>query len=103
MANQHTFIDKNRHLTSFDLRAEVIFDAFISQNIDDLNINVKPNGIFYRRYSSDRMNISQDALNKEILNLEISRDGFYDVLPERIVHNYTDVNNSVKEFKNRKR
>jgi hypothetical protein len=106
MSKNTIFIKKHRQQTSFDLRAELLFDAIINHDVDDLDVILKYNGLFYRNYSKDKMNISQDLINPDVINIDLSRDGFYDVLPENITHN--NRNNSqkddpVQEFKNRKK
>jgi hypothetical protein len=100
------FIDNHKRLTSFDLRTELLFDALLSNEIDDLDIVVKSNGLFYRKFSKDKMKISEDPIQADVINIDISRDGFYDILPESIVHNYNNggpKDDAVQEFKNRKR
>ncbi len=101
-----SILKNHRHLTSFDLRSEIIFQALLEKNIDDLDIALKFNGTFYRRFSKDRMNISFDPVNDDVVNLEMSRNGFYDILPESICHSFNDRDQSgdaVQEFKNRKK
>lgn len=101
-----SIINNHRHLTSFDLKAEVIFDALLNRDVYDENIVVKYNSLFYRNFRKDKMDISYDAVDDDIVNIEISRDGFYDILPESIVHNYRNRNvgtNPVEEFKERKK
>ncbi|NJM78905.1 MAG: hypothetical protein HC854_03420 [Flavobacterium sp.] len=51
------------------------------------------------------MLISTDPNDSDILNIDISRDGFYDILPESVSHNYSNNNSSdpVEEFKTRKK
>jgi len=101
------FLAENyRHLTSFDLRVELLFDALIKNKSDDSDIVIKPNGLFYRKYSKDTLNINADINDPDILNIDISRDGFYDILPESITHNYRNRDQKedpVQEFKIRKR
>lgn len=106
MTEEQTFIDNQKKLTPFDLRAELLLESLLENNIDDLNIVLRSNGLFYRKFSKDKMSISYDLIDKEILNIDISRDGFYDVLPESISHNFRNSNkgnNPVEEFKARKR
>ena len=106
MSKNTSFINNHRQLTSFDLRVELLFDAILDKNFDDFNIVVKPRGLFYRRFSKDKMNISRDTINDSILSIEVSRDGFYDILPESITHNNRNREvreNPTQEFKNRKR
>ncbi len=105
MSNNSIFIDKHRQQTTFDLRAELLFDSILDYDIDDIDVVLKYNGLFYRNYSKDKMNVSQDLINPDILNIDLSRDGFYDILPENITHNRekSQKDDAVQEFKNRKR
>ncbi|VXB92888.1 conserved hypothetical protein [Flavobacterium sp. 9AF] len=106
MSKKDIFLQKQRQLTSFDLKAELLLDSLLKNKVDDLNIVIKPNGIFYRKFSKDRMSINRDLIDTDLLNIEISRDGFYDVLPESISHNYrnsTSYSDPVEEFKTRKK
>ena len=106
MVSTRFFAENYRRLTPFDLRAELLFEALLKNRIDDLDIIFKPNGVFYRKYSKDTMNISTDANDSDILNIDISRDGFYDILPESITHNYRNRdqrNDASQEFKIRKK
>ena len=106
MSKNTSFINNHRQLTSFDLRVELLFDAILDKKFDDFNIVLKPSGLFYRRFSKDKMNISRDSINDSILSIEVSRDGFYDILPESITHNNRNREvreNPTQEFKNRKR
>ena len=106
MNREDIFINHHRNLTAFDLKAEVLFGALLKSHVDDLNITINPKGLFYRKFSKDKMSINRDVLDTDVLNLDISRDGFYDVLPESISHNYrnTDLySNPVEEFKTRKK
>jgi hypothetical protein len=106
MLKKIDFINNHRQLTTFDLKSELLFNALLDKEVDDLNIVIKSNGLFYRKFSKDKMNIAPDAVNPDIINIEISRDGFYDILPESFVHNYRDKeikDDAVQEYKNRKR
>ncbi len=106
MKENISVISNHRHLTSFDLKAEIIFNALLESDIDDSDINIINNSLFFRNFRKDRMDISYDSINKDTVNFEISRDGFYDILPESITHNYRNrsVNSDpVEEFKNRKK
>lgn len=106
MKKDTSIITNHRHLTSFDLKSEIIFNALLESDISDSNIVIKSNGLFYRNFRKDKMNIDYDAINKDVVNIEISRDGFYDILPESIFHDYRNRNqgnNPVEEFKNRKK
>lgn len=106
MSNTRFFAENYRRLAPFDLRAELLFEALQKAKIDDLDIVLKPNGVFFRKYSKDTMNISTDVNDSDILIIDLSRDGFYDILPESITHNYRNRdqrNDAVQEFKIRKK
>jgi len=105
MEENNYFTQNFKHLTLFDLRAELLFNALLENKIDDLDIVIKPNGLFYRKFSKDVMNVTQDVNNPDVLNIDTSRDGFYDILPESISHNYKgkDREDAVQEFKTRKK
>lgn len=106
MTEEHTFIANQKKLTAFDLRVELLLESLLENNIDDFNIILNSKGLFYRKFSKDKMHIANDSINKELLNIEISRDGFYDVLPESISHNFRNNNHNndvVAEFKARRR
>ncbi|CAM3750290.1 hypothetical protein FLGE108171_13310 [Flavobacterium gelidilacus] len=107
MSEEKKIIQNQRHLTSFDLKTELILEALFENNIvDDFNVVIRPNGLFFRKFSKDRMNISLDSNNSDVLNIDVSRDGFYDVLPESFSHNFRQsgsTTNPVEEFKIRKK
>ncbi|WP_130736598.1 hypothetical protein [Flavobacterium sp. J27] len=106
MNKENTFIKNHRALTVFDLKVELLFDSLLKNHVDDENIIINSKGLFYRKFSKDKMTINRDAIDTDLLNIDISRDGFYDVLPESISHNYrnTDIySNPVEEFKTRKK
>lgn len=106
MIDTRYFVENSRRLTPFDLRAELLFETLLKNKIDDLDIVIRPNGVFYRKFSKDTMNIATDANDSDILNIDTSRDGFYDILPESITHNYRNRdqrNDAVQEFKIRKK
>ena len=106
MVQSNYIIEKHRHLTTFDLRVELLFDALLDNLTEDANIVVNAKGLFYRRFSKDRMNVYSNVLDNSITNIDISRDGFYDILPEKISHNDKSSrikNDFVKDFKTRKR
>lgn len=106
MIKNRFFVENYRNLTPFDLRVELLFDTLLKNRNDDLDIVLKPNGVFYRKFSKDTMNIATDVNDSDILNIDISRDGFYDILPESITHNYRNReqrNDASQEFKIRKK
>ena len=107
MTEEKKIIQNQKHLTSFDLKTELLIEALFENNIvDDFNVVIKPNGLFYRKFSKDKMNIALDPNNSDVLNIDISRDGFYDILPESFTHNFRhsgSTTNPVEEFKIRKK
>ncbi|MFC6097605.1 hypothetical protein ACFPVY_13190 [Flavobacterium qiangtangense] len=106
MIENRYFVDNYRHLASFDLRAELLFDMLLKNKTDDLDIVLQTKGVFFRKFSKDFMNVTTDSNDSDILNIDISRDGFYDILPESITHNYRNRdqrNDASQEFKIRKK
>jgi hypothetical protein len=99
-------INNIQELSTLDLRTELLFDALIDSKVDDQSIVIKPRGLFYRKYSKDKMSILTDSVNPDIVNIDVSRDGFYDILPESFVHNYRNrgvKDDAIQEFKIRKK
>jgi len=99
-------IENYKHLTSFDVRAELLFDALIKFGNDDADIVIKNSGLFFRKYSKDILNVTTDNNDPDILNIAVSRDGIYDIMPESLTHNYRgndEREDPVQEFKKRKR
>lgn len=93
-------------LTTFDVKAELLFDALIKAGVMDSDINIDNNGVFYRRYSKDILRVSTDVNNSDIVTIATSRDGIYDVMPESLTHNYRAderKEDPVEEFKQRRR
>lgn len=106
MIENRYFVDNYRHFASFDLRAELLFDMLLKNKTDDLDIVLQTKGVFFRKFSKDFMNVTTDSNDSDILNIDISRDGFYDILPESITHNYRNRdqrNDASQEFKIRKK
>jgi len=106
MLDNQFFTENYRRLARFDVKVEVLFNALLENNIKDANVIIKPNGLFYRKFSKDLMSITQDAVNPDILNIAVSRDGFYDILPESITHDYKGREvreDPVQDFKSRKK
>lgn len=106
MVNNRFFVENYRHLTSFDLRAELLYEMLLKNKNNDLDIVFQPKGVFFRKFSKDTMQIATDSSDSDILNIDISRDSFYDILPESITHNYRNReqhNDAVQEFKIRKK
>jgi hypothetical protein len=67
-----------------DIRAEVVLAQLLNHTSDKLPVIVHADDFFYRQFSKDitRVDISDSAELKEILNIHISRTGLYDILPE---------------------
>lgn len=106
MLDNDFYTNNYRKLTRFDVRVEVLFEALIKNDTRDANIVIKPNGLFYRKFSKDLMSIIQDVNNPDVLNISVSRDGIYDILPESITHNYRGRDlreDPVQDFKSRKK
>lgn len=106
MDNITYLLENYRNLTKFDFKAELLFDALLKAGTPDEDISLKNNGLFYRRYSKDVLTITTDANDSDIVNIALSRDGIYDVLPESLTHNYRgndEREDPADEFKKRKR
>ena len=106
MTTNQFIIDNYRQLARFDARVELLFDALLNKGIDSADIIIKPNGLFYRKFSKDLMSVTQDPHDSDLLNISVSRDGFYDILPESITHNYRGREyreDPVQDFKTRKK
>ncbi|WP_306353353.1 hypothetical protein [Flavobacterium sp. '19STA2R22 D10 B1'] len=91
---------------SFDLKAELLFEELLLQRVHDLDISIESNGLFYRKFNKDIMDIDTDVHDSDIYNVTLSRDGIYDVLPESVTHNYRTRDRKedpVEEFKKRKK
>jgi hypothetical protein len=67
-----------------DVRAEVILNQLLERNIAWEDFVVHTNKFFYRNFSKDIFNAETDNSNdfKEILHINLSRSGLYDLLPE---------------------
>jgi len=99
-------VNNYRHLTSFDVKAELLFDALLKNGALNDDIIIKNNGLFYRKYSKDILKVTTDINDPDILNIDLSRDGIYDVLPESITHNYRgndEQDDPVQEYKKRRK
>jgi len=106
MLDKQYFTENYRSLVSFDTRLELLFDTLLKHGVSPDDINIKTNGLFYRKYSKDVMSVLQDVSDPDILNINISRDGIYDILPQSITHNYRGRGvheNPVQDFKSRKK
>jgi len=98
---------------SYDIRAEVITNELIENNVlTQDEITISNNGQFSRAYRSDILGakIQDDNYDKyEYLNIELSRDSIYDALPEGFVHSLTEnnadksVRQMIREHKHQKK
>lgn len=73
----------------YDLRAEVVTNAFIDAGIDADEIIISPKSSFTRKYHRDIEQVSlsdQDSIKEQYILVEINREGMYDALPEVLVH-----------------
>lgn len=95
-----------REIMRFDVRVELLFDILLRRGIDESNIIIKPDGLFFRKYNKDLMSITTDSNDPDLMYIHISRDGIYDVLPQSLVHNYRGRDmreDPVQDFKSRKK
>jgi len=73
-----------------DIRAEVIVNNLLkNKDIDESQYVIFKQGQFSRAFRYDVLNSSvtdYDLDTTQILKIELSRDGFYDMLPENITH-----------------
>ncbi len=100
------FISEYNHHVGADVNATLFLHALIELGQNDLELNVRQLSNFKRNYRRDVLNISRDIVDGEIVNIDISRDGFYDILPESLTHNYRDFNgyiNEVDDFKQKRK
>ncbi len=67
-----------------DIRAEVIVDQLIQNDLVWNELIVHTNRFFFRNFSKDIFDAAIDDSNdfKDILHLNLSRSGLYDILPE---------------------
>jgi len=106
MLDKQSFTENYRGLMKFDARVELLYDMLLKHGVQQDDINIKPNGLFYRKYSKDVMSVSQDNIDSDILNINVSRDGIYDILPQSITHDYRGRDqreDPVQDFKSRKK
>ncbi|MDN3672781.1 hypothetical protein QWY99_06925 [Flavobacterium branchiarum] len=98
---------------SYDIRAEVVANDLLESNsILQEEIMISNHGQFSRAYRNDILGVAIHDNNydkHEYLNIQLSRDSIYDVLPEGLVHslseNSTDksVKQMIKEHKLQKK
>lgn len=67
-----------------DVRAEVVLDQLLGRNLAWEEVVTHANKFFYRSFSKDIYNVETDDSDdfKEILHINLSRSGLYDLLPE---------------------
>jgi len=99
------FVVNHKSYGDSDLKAEIVYLALLAnQSSYDINVNYK--GAFYRGFRKDKMDINFDLVKKDRINLDISRNGFYDILPESFAHNNLEKIKGIDptdEFKLRKK
>lgn len=106
MLDTQHLTENYRGLLRFDTRVELLFEALLRHGMQEADIIIKPNGLFYRKFSKDLMSITTDVNDSDILHLAVSRDGIYDVIPQSITHNYKGRElreDPVQDFKSRKK
>lgn len=89
-----------------DIKAEVIIADLMDKGVGLDQIVAVLQGAFSRNYSRDLKSASADMVH-ELLYLTVSRDGFYDLLPEGLFHdlvNYSSMDRDQRkiEFKKQK-
>ncbi|RNL85967.1 hypothetical protein ED312_11970 [Sinomicrobium pectinilyticum] len=106
MSREDIVFEELQDIPSFDLRAELLFEVLMHRKIQEKDITIIPQGNFFRKFSKDVMQVELDMNHADMWHFKVSRDGFYDILPEGITHNYRTRNRSedpVEEYKKRKR
>ena len=98
---------------SYDIRAEIVANELINNGgIVSEELMISNLGQFSRAYRNDIIgaNIQDDNYDKrEYLNIELSRDSLYDVLPEGFIHSLTEnstdksVSQMIREHKHQKK
>ncbi|MBL7772582.1 MAG: type VI secretion system baseplate subunit TssG [Chitinophagaceae bacterium] len=89
-----------------DLRAEVIMAALQEEGFAENQLEVHATGTFNRSFRKDvvKYKLKNDNAFQETLQVELSRDGMYDLLPEGLFHqslkgSNTQVSKMVAEHK----
>ncbi len=108
-------IDLARHITSLkhDIRAEVVInDLLKNKDISEAEYVVSKDGQFSRAYRFDILDAEitdYDFDATQVLEIALSRDSLYDMLPEGLVHNVRndtpqkDVDVMIREHRNQKK
>jgi hypothetical protein len=73
----------------YDIKAEAIIVDLIENNLNPGDIVFIPDGSFKRKFKRDISHAEVIKLenDQKVLGIHITRDGFYDVLPEGLFHN----------------
>ncbi|SHK03708.1 hypothetical protein [Pseudozobellia thermophila] len=87
----------------FDLKAESLVSYL---NKEDTQFDISLNDFFKRRFSKDITGIEKDSYRDNTLKINLSRRGFYNILPERFFHSTyistSFVNTMVADYHSRK-
>lgn len=104
-----------RHINAlkYDIRAEVIVNDMLENNeIDDGQYMIQHEGQFSRAYRFDILEsevTDYDDNSRQMLKINLSRDSFYDMLPENVVHHAKNdisdkgVNTMIREYQIQKK
>lgn len=106
MNREDIIFEELQHIPPFDLKAELLFEVLLRYKVQEKDVTVLPEGNFYRKFSRDIMQVELDMNNADMWHFRVSRDGFYDILPEGITHNYRSRERNedpVEEYKKRKK
>lgn len=71
-----------------DVRAEVLLNHLRENGLINEGFVVSHNGFFYREFTKDiyGASVAEDKWYRQYLEIELSRSGFYDMLPEALFH-----------------
>lgn len=96
-----------------DIRAEVIINNLLKNNdIDDSQYVIFKQGQFSRAFRYDVLDsevVDYDLDTTQMLKIVLSRDGFYDMLPENLIHSARNdspekgVDGMIKEYQSQKK
>lgn len=72
----------------YDIRAEALVNQALQHNVHPDDFVVLPDGRFYREYRTDlyAINMIEDTRLRQLLQLQLSRSGIYDLVPEGLFH-----------------
>jgi hypothetical protein len=72
----------------YDIKAEVLANHALQNQVHPDDFVVLPDGRFYREYRNDlyAINKIEDAWLHQLLQLRLSRSGLYDLVPEGLFH-----------------